>query len=288
MKLFGRIVLVVVVLLVGAIGYFAWTVSVKDLPAGTYESTASIDVYPTLYGFALNPVEDTGKPGLIFMAGAFVPADAYLPFARSVAEAGYPVRLIGLELGSSMAPGQQQRLFGTVLAILDGTRQWVIGGHSLGSAQATIFAEAHPDAIAGLFITGSGYPYNDVSMLTVPVTLMRATNDSVANKGDDSDRAGNLPLDATITTIEGGNHAQYGFYGPQIGDGTAAISRADQQAQMTAAALALMARAAGGTAMAEQAARISDFRVIPARLATLNSDTVRHVGHAQSALRQES
>jgi hypothetical protein len=31
--------------------------------------------------------------------------------------------------------------------------------------------------------------------------------------------------------IEGGNHAQFGDYGPQPGDNQATISRADQQAQ---------------------------------------------------------
>jgi len=284
MKLLGKIALVVVVLVVGAGGYFAWTVSVKDLPAGTYVSTADIAVFPTLYGFAVNPVLQTDKPGMIFMAGAFVAADAYLPFARNLAEAGYPVRLIGLELGTSMAPGQQPRLFGTLESIMDGAREWVVGGHSLGSAQATDFAASHADAIAGLFITGSGYPYNDVSMLTSPVTLVRATNDDVANRNPDRDRAGNLPVDAVISTIEGGNHAQFGFYGPQIMDGTASITRAEQQEQMVAAALALMARVDGGAQLAERNAPITDSRVIPARFATLNTDTAR----APWAVQQES
>lgn len=281
MKLLGKILLLVVVAAVAAGGYFAWTVSVKDLPDGTYESTASIAVYPTLYGFAVNPVTPTDKPGLVFMAGAFVAADAYLPFARQLAEAGHPVRVIGLELGSSMAPGQQPRLFGTIQGVIDGSRPWVVGGHSLGSAQASIFAAAYPAAIAGLFITGSGYPYNDVSMLTVPVTLMRATKDDVANKNPDSDRAGNLPTDAVITTIEGGNHAQYGYYGPQIGDGVASIPREEQQQQMVAAALALMARAGGGTTLA---AATTIYPANPARFETLNSHTAR----ALWAVQQES
>ena len=36
--------------------------------------------------------------------------------------------------------------------------------------------------------------------------------------------------------IEGGNHAQFGSYGPQFGDGKATISREKQQ-QMTSEAL---------------------------------------------------
>ncbi|NTW92812.1 MAG: hypothetical protein HGA40_05150, partial [Methanoregulaceae archaeon] len=34
-----------------------------------------------------------------------------------------------------------------------------------------------------------------------------------------------------LQVIEGGNHAQFGNYGPQPGDGTATISVADQQMQ---------------------------------------------------------
>ncbi|SMQ64795.1 Pimeloyl-ACP methyl ester carboxylesterase [Devosia lucknowensis] len=284
MKVVRSIALLVVVALVAAGTYFFWTVSVKDLPEGTYESSANILVYPTLYGFALNPVSRTEKPGLIFMAGAFVPADAYLPFARKVAEAGYPVRLIGLELGSSMAPGRQPRLFGTIEGFMDGSRPWVIGGHSLGSAQATIFAAEYPEDIAGLFITGSGYPYNDVSMLTVPVTLMRATNDNVANKNPDQERSANLPAGATIAVVEGGSHAQYGYYGPQIGDGTASISRDAQQQQMVDAALALMARADGNTALAGLAKPLPFSQVKQTRIATLNSHTAR----APRAVQQEN
>ena len=45
--------------------------------------------------------------------------------------------------------------------------------------------------------------------------------------------------------IEGGNHAQFGYYGIQSGDNVATISREEQQAQMNAAVLALLAQIAG-------------------------------------------
>ena len=44
-----------------------------------------------------------------------------------------------------------------------------------------------------------------------------------------------LPADTRYVPIEGGNHAQMGWYGPQPGDGTATISREDQQQQVVAA-----------------------------------------------------
>ena len=44
--------------------------------------------------------------------------------------------------------------------------------------------------------------------------------------------------------IEGGNHAQFGWYGPQSGDGTATISREEQQRQIVGATLELLSRLA--------------------------------------------
>jgi hypothetical protein len=40
-----------------------------------------------------------------------------------------------------------------------------------------------------------------------------------------------LPPGTIMQVIQGGNHAQFGNYGPQPGDGTATISAADQQVQ---------------------------------------------------------
>jgi len=41
--------------------------------------------------------------------------------------------------------------------------------------------------------------------------------------------------------IKGGNHAQFGWYGPQPGDGVATISREEQQAQIVEATVAFLA-----------------------------------------------
>ena len=41
-----------------------------------------------------------------------------------------------------------------------------------------------------------------------------------------------LPGDSATYIIEGGNHAQFGNYGDQSGDGTAVISREEQQQQV--------------------------------------------------------
>jgi hypothetical protein len=51
-----------------------------------------------------------------------------------------------------------------------------------------------------------------------------------------------LPSDAAFVPIEGGNHAQSGWYGPQSGDNPAGISHAEQQAHVVMATAALLER----------------------------------------------
>ena len=41
----------------------------------------------------------------------------------------------------------------------------------------------------------------------------------------------NLPSNAKLMKIEGANHAQFGYYGYQLGDSSANISREEQQKQ---------------------------------------------------------
>lgn len=251
MKWVRRIGLIVVLLLAGGIGYFAWSVQTKDLPAGTLVSSDTVTVVPTSYGYVVDPTQRTRLAGMVFLAGAFIGADAYVPFARSLAELGHPVRVVGLEMGVAQLPGQQDRLYGTVASLLTAERPWAIGGHSLGSAYAAMFAAAHQNAIYGLFMTGTGYPYADLSALRIPVTIMAGTNDGVVNMRNDPARAKNLPPRVTQLQIEGGNHAQFAYYGPQLLDGMATISRAEQQAQMSAAALQLLQAIDGRSAVAD-------------------------------------
>lgn len=50
-----------------------------------------------------------------------------------------------------------------------------------------------------------------------------------------------LPADTRWVAIEGGNHAQFGWYGPQAGDAPATISRQEQQRQIVVATLEVLA-----------------------------------------------
>jgi hypothetical protein len=49
-----------------------------------------------------------------------------------------------------------------------------------------------------------------------------------------------LPSTTRWVALEGGNHAQFGWYGPQSGDRPATLSHTEQQAQIVAATLELL------------------------------------------------
>jgi hypothetical protein len=74
------------------------------------------------------------------------------------------------------------------------------------------------------------------------VTSIFATLDGLATveKIENSRRL--LPSTTEWVAIDGGNHAQFGWYGPQSGDNSATISREEQQRQVVAATAQLLER----------------------------------------------
>jgi len=58
---------------------------------------------------------------------------------------------------------------------------------------------------------------------------MYGSNDEVLNKNKLSETKSNAPSNSLYFEIEGGNHAGYGNYGAQKGDGPATISNTEQQ-----------------------------------------------------------
>jgi pimeloyl-ACP methyl ester carboxylesterase len=110
---------------------------------------------------------------------------------------------------------------------------WLVGGHSLGGAMAANFARRNPGLVVGLFLWAA-YPSSndDLSGLDLNVVSIYGTLDGLAT-GDKIDASRPLlPADTTWAAIEGGNHAQFGWYGDQPGDNPATISREEQQKQI--------------------------------------------------------
>ena len=129
-----------------------------------------------------------------------------------------------------------------VTAAYPDIEHWAIGGHSLGGAMAAKYAFDNPGAMAGLVFWAS-YPAgsNDLSGADIAVSSIYGSNDGVATPDQVLAAKPLLPANTAWVEITGGNHAQFGWYGPQEGDNPATISREEQQAQTVAATAALLA-----------------------------------------------
>jgi hypothetical protein len=73
----------------------------------------------------------------------------------------------------------------------------------------------------------ASYPIQDVS--DKQVLVITAENDLVLDASKIEENSGFLPENYRDTVITGGNHAQFGWYGKQKGDGEATIDTLTQQ-----------------------------------------------------------
>jgi pimeloyl-ACP methyl ester carboxylesterase len=118
----------------------------------------------------------------------------------------------------------------------------VVAGHSRGGALAARMAHADPQLVSGLVLIGTTHPRDqDLSSLQLPVTKIYGTNDDVAPLADVKKNAPLLPPGTKWVAIDGGNHSQFGHYGPQLFDGTATITREAQQTLTRTELLAMLA-----------------------------------------------
>ena len=119
--------------------------------------------------------------------------------------------------------------------------RWAIGGHSLGGAMSAAYIFNNPNAVEGLALWAA-YPAGNNSLANrdIAVTSISASNDGLATPAKIEASRALLPPGTAWVVIEGGNHAGFGYYGPQNGDGAATISRAEQQAQTIEATVQML------------------------------------------------
>lgn len=113
---------------------------------------------------------------------------------------------------------------------------WATGGHSLGGVASALFAKNHPE-LRGLVFWAS-YPADD-SLKDANIKMLSIYGTQDGGLGPNSQKIEEnkalQPADTVFVVIEGGNHGQFGDYGPQPGDNPATISPEEQWQQTTQA-----------------------------------------------------
>ncbi len=116
-----------------------------------------------------------------------------------------------------------------------------VSGHSLGGAMAASYAAQHKDALDGVILLAA-YPTASLDSDGFTVISLYGSEDKVLNKEKLEAGRAYMPQDYHEVCIEGGNHAQFGAYGEQSGDGKAAISREEQWKQTVEAVCRYIAK----------------------------------------------
>jgi pimeloyl-ACP methyl ester carboxylesterase len=178
------------------------------------------------------------ETGLVLYPGARVDPRSYGPAAHEIAAQGYVVVVVPMPLNLAvLAPNAASDVFGTFPEV----STWAVGGHSLGGAMAARYAHSHPSLVQGLVLWAS-YPdtSTDLSDSHLAVTSIYGTLDGLATVEEIEASRSLLPPTTTWVAVEGGNHAQFGWYGPQSGDNQATITRERQQQQVVEATVQLL------------------------------------------------
>ncbi len=235
--------LVLLVAVVAACTAYLATYSPADataIAALAPDSEDGVQVMRQAGMIVFRPAERIAATGFILYPGGKVGHEAYAPLLREIARRGHlavvvevPFRLAIFETDAAKR----------AMAAVPGIQRWVLGGHSLGGVAASLQAKAQRKpvdasgsrtertdagptekaAVAGLVLLAS-YPTGDMSDLDLPVLSLRGTKDGLVTPEKWAQYNPYLPAGAQLVELPGGNHAQFGSYGPQKGDGLADVT----------------------------------------------------------------
>lgn len=195
------------------------------------QSSATVTVEETEDYYAFTPAQSPTETGLIFYQGGKVEEAAYAPLLHRLAERGissyvvktpFNLAFFNIDAATDVMAAEVQIDF------------WYTGGHSLGGVAAALFAEEQAENVTGLIFLAS-YPSVDLTETGLPALSIYGDRDAVLD-GEAFAEGMQLLPQVELVVLEGGNHAQFGSYGVQKGDGPAEIS-ADEQQALTAEAI---------------------------------------------------
>ena len=168
--------------------------------------------------------QKAGDTGIIFYPGGKVDERAYLPLLKKYAENGITCILVKMPFHLAVfnmngADGIQKQY--------PRITKWYLAVHSLGGAMAAVYSARHVSEYQGLILLGA-YSTKDLSDTDLTVVWIDGDQDGVINQKQVLKNQDHYPENTYVFTIAGGNHAQFGSYGVQKGDGQASISAKEQ------------------------------------------------------------
>jgi dienelactone hydrolase len=233
LKWFGIVLLAAILL--GSAGFLFWAETPSQPRQAALEALKSdnqVTVTETGKYITFEPANGPATIGFVFYPGGHVEYRAYAPILHQIAAQGILVVLVPVSLNLAFFDIEAGA---PVLKDFPQIKIWATGGHSLGGVASALFAPNHPE-IRGVVFWAS-YPADDkLKNSGIKMLSIYGTQDGGLDHGAKIEQYKAFePADTVFVVIQGGNHGQFGDYGPQPGDQPATISPQEQWQQTTAA-----------------------------------------------------
>jgi hypothetical protein len=214
------VVVVLLALVIGCAIYVSDYYRADETAASAMNGTENVSVYAEDNCVVFQPKEPVA--GFIFYPGGKVEHTAYAPLMLELAKhdilcviVEMPFHLAVLNMnGAKKIPDRFPQI-----------ESWYIGGHSLGGSMAASHAAKHTDTYDGLVLLAA---YSTAQITDLSVLSIYGTADGVMDAEKYEKYLGNLPKETVEVVLDGANHAGFGSYGAQNGDGEATISQQEQ------------------------------------------------------------
>ena len=221
-RIFGIFAAVIVALGVAFTLYVNDYYHVSDKDAALADTELAKLSKTELGYFFDGPGEDSA---LIFYPGAKVEDLAYDELLKQIAAGGADCFLVHMPFNLAFFGINRAN---EIIGEHDYTH-WYLAGHSLGGAMAAGYCAKNGDKLDGLILLAA-YSASDISTLEIKTLSIYGSEDKVLNKTKLEDGREFMPDGYEELVINGGNHAGFGDYGAQRGDGEERISGDEQKA----------------------------------------------------------
>ncbi len=221
-KVLKLITALLIIIIIGVIIYLcSFNYKAKDNITSYLNNSEKVKVTKIDEGYFFDGTGTTSA--IVFYPGGKVEYTSYAKLMHELAEKGIDTFLI--EMPFNLAVFSINKADNIIEQYK--YDNWYISGHSLGGAMACNYATKNYDKLTGV-ITLAAYPTSKLSDKLRYISFS-GSEDLVINKTKYNDAKSLWPKKQEEYIIEGGNHANFGNYGKQKGDGNATITRNEQQ-----------------------------------------------------------
>lgn len=209
---------VLVAIVTGVVTYYSVPMRATSKELTQAQSLLTVHYSDVGSAIILKPATATTKGLLLYPGGRVDPA-AYAYKMSQVALNGVEVVIVRPPLHLAPLDFHKPSYY-TDLA--SGVTEWYVAGHSVGGVKACQTVHDDPGKFKGLILLGAYCP-DSIANVKIKTLSIGGSNDKLTTPQDIDKNKNLMPSDAKYEMIDGLNHAGFGDYGKQGGDGDASI-----------------------------------------------------------------